>query len=91
MFGLSWRPKPKVAAALLPILAERCQVHPVDEDVARRAGGLRGRPQAMGRTRTQADMLIAATPAQLGFVVVTRNEADLEGCGVEVLNPFRGG
>lgn len=89
-FGLSWTPKPRVAAVLTRLLTEHCVIHPVTEAIARRAGELRGRLQATGQTRTQADMLIAATALVHGFAVVTRNEADFAGCGVEVLNPFEG-
>ena len=87
-FGLAWRPKPRVAAAMTRLLTDRCTIHAVSEEIARRAGELRGRLQASGHTRTQADMLIAATAVTLGYAVVTRNEPDFTGCGVDVLNPF---
>ena len=88
-YGLAWRPRPRVAAVLTRLLVEHCTVHPVTRDIARAAGELRGRLQAAGRTRTQADMLIAATALAHGYAVVTRNEADFTGCGVVVHNPFR--
>lgn len=89
-FGLSWRPKPRVSAAMARLLAEHCQIHPITDDIARRAGELRGRLRAMGQTRTQADLLIAATALVHGYTVVTRNIADFEGCGVDVFDPFEG-
>lgn len=36
-----------------------------------------------------ADMLIAAT-IEHRLVLATRNLRDFEGCGVEIVNPFRG-
>jgi predicted nucleic acid-binding protein len=33
-------------------------------------------------------MLIAATAAHHGLVLVTRNVRDFDGCGVSLLNPF---
>lgn len=56
--------------------------------VARRAGELRALLQGQGQSRTQADMLIAATAQIHGLTLVTRNTRDFDGCGVEVLNPF---
>lgn len=88
-YGLAWKPRPRVAALLTRLLVEHCTVHPVTDEIARRAGELRGRLQATGHTRTQADMLIAATALVHGYTVVTRNEADFVGCGVAVLNPYR--
>ena len=58
------------------------------DEIARRSGDLRGRRQARGRPRTQADMLIAATAMVHRLTLVTRNEADFRGCDVTVLNPF---
>ncbi len=88
--GLAWKPHPRVAAALTRLLSQHCTVHPVTVDIAQRAGDLRGRLQATGHTRTQADMLIAATALHHGLTVVTRNERDFLGCGVALFNPFRG-
>ena len=56
--------------------------------IARRAGELRALLQGAGRSRTQADMLIAATAQVHGLTLVTRNTRDFDGCGVAVLNPF---
>jgi len=87
-FGLAWRPKPRIHAWWCNFVAEHCVVHPVSEGVARRAGQFRGQLQAAGLVRTQADMLIAATAAERGSTLVTRNAADFTGCGIAVFNPF---
>ena len=87
-FGLAWKPNAKIAAWFERFLAEQCQILPVTGDIARRGGDLRGRLQARGRPRTQADMLIAATAIVHGLTLVTRNEADFHGCDVPILNPF---
>lgn len=39
--------------------------------------------------RNTADSLIAATARVHGFIVVTRNTDDFEGCGVPLINPWQ--
>jgi len=60
----------------------------VDEKVAKLAGNLRAKQESKGKSRTQADMLIAATAITNGLILVTRNTKDFSECGVSVLNPF---
>ena len=67
---------------------QRQEVLAVTTDVARCAGALRGQLQLRGQTRSQADMLIAATAQIHALTIVTRNVRDFDGCGVAVLNPF---
>ena len=87
-YGLGRRPKPKVLAWFERFLGEQCEVLPVSGAVARRAGELRGALASRGATRTQADMLIAATAQLHRLTLVTRNVRDFEGCGVPVLDPW---
>lgn len=47
------------------------------------------RGRAIRHTFSQPDLLIAATAAVNGLVVATRNVADFEKAGIEVLNPWR--
>lgn len=89
-FGLAWKPNARIRQWFDDFVETFCRVLPVTHEVALCAGELRGRLQPEGRPRTQADMLIAATALLHGSVVVTRNARDFEGCGVVVLNPFRG-
>ena len=87
MFGLSWHPTARLSA-WFDAFVQRHEALPITPDVARSAGALRGQLQARGQTRTQADMLIAATAQIHALTVVTRNVRDFDGCGIAVLNPF---
>ncbi len=89
MFGLSWKPSPKVQKWFERFFAEACEVVPIDQAMAERAGVMRGELRARGITRSQADTLIAATAQVLGLTLVTRNVRDFEGCRIDLLNPFR--
>jgi predicted nucleic acid-binding protein len=89
-FGLSWKPNPRVILQLEELFAAHCDVLPVTEAIARKAGSLRGRLQAAGKIRTQADMFIAATAEVHGLTLITRNVDDFAGCGLQVVNPFTG-
>lgn len=60
----------------------------IDDKIAKLAGNLRAKQETKGRSRTQADMLIAATAIANGLILVTRNTRDFSECGVSVLNPF---
>ncbi len=87
-YGLSWKPNERVNAWISNFLESYCQLLPVTDTIAKQAGELRGRLQQQGRTRTQADILIAATSLEHELTLVTRNEKDFEDCGVKLLNPF---
>jgi predicted nucleic acid-binding protein len=89
-FGLARRPLPRVRAWWDRFLARKCTVLDVTPPIATLAGTLRGQLAAAGKVRTQADMLIAATAAHHGLVLVTRNVRDFAGCGVSLLDPFEG-
>jgi predicted nucleic acid-binding protein len=88
-FGLGWKPNLRIQAWFADFMERHCHVLSVTESVARRAGELRGRLRVRGQVRTQADMLIAATAAEHGLTLVTRNIRDFEDCGIALLNPFR--
>lgn len=87
-FGLTWKPNRRVETWFDEFLKGYCEICPVTADIARRAGALRGILAAQGQTRTQADMLIAATAQANQQTLVTRNLSDFEGCGIVLLNPF---
>lgn len=88
LYGLSWRPNPRVSARLEEFVATRCDVLPITDEIARLSGQLRGRLASRGLVRTQADMLIAATAQVHQLALVTRNVKDFEECGIALLNPF---
>lgn len=89
-YGLTWRPNAKLTGWFEQFFGEYCTVLPVDREVARVAGELRGRLQSRGRPRTQADMLIAATARLAELTVATRNVSDFSGCEVQVFDPWSG-
>jgi predicted nucleic acid-binding protein len=90
IFGLTLRPNVRVLAWFEDFVVNSCQVLDVTGPIAHLAGTLRARLAARGQVRTQADMLIAATAANHGLTLVTRNTKDFTGCGIALLNPFRG-
>lgn len=88
ILGLVRRENAALLAAYEDFLQLRCKVLPLDEDIARRAGRLRGDFSLRGIVRSQADMIIAATAQAHGLTLVTRNVRDFDGCGIGLLNPF---
>lgn len=89
MFGLAWKPNRKVQDWFDGFFAEACEIVPVTQPIAERAGVMRGELRARGITRSQADTLIAATAQVLDLTLVTRNVRDFEGLRIDLLNPFR--
>ncbi len=86
-FGLSWRPNARIQIWLEALL-EDCDVLPILPEIARISGELRGHLMAIGKPRTQADLMIAATALFHDHVLVTRNIRDFQDCGVRLLDPF---
>ena len=86
------RPRdPQQASALQHWLATvnatfRDRILPIDRAVAAEWGRL-----SAIRTVPVPDALLAATASTHGMTLATRNEADMAGLGVPVLNPFRSG
>jgi len=87
-FGLTWKPNPRIRLWLEDFFQTYCEILPVTPEIAERAGDLRGRLRSGGETRSQADMLIAATAKIHSLTLVTRNTRDFEGCDLSPLNPF---
>jgi hypothetical protein len=82
------RTDPPAAASLLRWLDElrfvySARILPVDDAVATGWGRL-----MVQRSRPVADALIAATAKVHNKVLVTRNVADFEGTGVDVIDPW---
>jgi predicted nucleic acid-binding protein len=61
---------------------------PVDLDVARTSGRLRGFARRQGRMLHMADAFMAATAIVHGATLVTRNTKDFVELGVELFDPF---
>lgn len=87
-YGLALRPNPRVRAWFEGFLEDSAEVLPITHEIALRCGQVRGELASRGVTRTQADLLIAATAQVHGLTVVTRNAGHFDGAGVPVLNPF---
>lgn len=86
-YGLTRRPTQRLLAWFNTVVLNQDTL-PVTADIARRAGELRAQLETRGSTRSQADMMIAATAQLHGLTIVTRNVRDFDGCGVGLLNPF---
>ena len=89
IYGLSAKPNARIQSWFQGFLHRYCQVLPITSEIAQRAGELRGDLRTRGMTRTQADMLIAATAQVHHLTLVTRNTRDFENCDIQILNPFR--
>jgi len=87
-FGMAWKPDDKIRRWLSRFLAEACDIISVSHVIAEEAGVMRGTFRAAGITRTQSDMLIAATASVHGLTLVTRNTRDFDACRIKVFNPF---
>jgi predicted nucleic acid-binding protein len=87
-FGLALKSNSRIENLFGSFLDEACSVLDVTRAIARHAGQLRGRFAAQGRTRSQSDMLIAATAAHHSAPLATRNVRDFASCGIALVNPF---
>jgi predicted nucleic acid-binding protein len=88
-FGLAAKPNRRVTAWFDDFVPRHCRVLGITAPIARQAGIMRGVFAARGQVRTQADVLIAATAAQHGLSLATRNARDFQGCGIALVNPFQ--
>lgn len=59
-----------------------------DEPAARTYGALMGERKELGRPMSVPDGQIAAIARHNHLALATRNVADFENCGIEVINPF---
>ena len=87
-YGLMAKPNPRIQAWFQTFLRTYCQIIPITPAIAQTAGELRGQSRVTGITRSQADMLIAATAKIHQLTFVTRNIRDFEGCELSLINPF---
>ena len=93
-FGIERQPDPMKRSALVSWLDHQLRpmfegrVLAIDEDVILRWRLMVEDGRKQGRTYSQPDLFIAACAAVHGLTLVTRNETDFEGTGVEVFNPW---
>lgn len=87
-FGLTAKPNIRIKNWFESFVEQDCSVLVITSKIAQYAGELRGQLRTYGKTRTQADMLIAATAQIHHLTLVTRNVRDFEDCNILLLNPF---
>jgi predicted nucleic acid-binding protein len=87
-FGLAWKPNPRIRSWFDAFLDRYSEVLPITPEIAKGSAQMRGRLQSKGYSRSQADMLIAATAQHHQLTLVTRNVRDFDDCGLAILNPF---
>ena len=78
----------KIAATLFADFSE--VILPFDARAARRYGGIVVGRERAGRPIASADAQIAAICASHGATLATRNVADFDAVGVELVDPWRG-
>ena len=61
----------------------------LDVDILIQWGRLNARLEISGQRAPAIDSLIAATALEHELILVTRNESDFAGTGVEILNPWK--
>lgn len=66
------------------------RVLPFDSAAAKAYAAIAAARRTAGRPVSQADCQIAAIARSHGAAVATRNVADFEGCGIDVLDPWLG-
>ena len=87
-FGLAYKEAPRQLEWFEKLLQVRGEVLPVTLSIAKRCGMLRGNFYKRGITRTQADLLIAATAHEHNLILSTRNTRDFVDCEIQLFNPF---
>jgi len=88
VFGLTRKNLPLKRQWLDDFLHHHCDILSVNPSIARTAGTLRGQLATRGLTRHPSDMLIAATALIHSVPLATRNTADFQHCGLQLINPF---
>ena len=87
-FGLAAKNATRQLEWFVQFLNVGCEVLIISQDIAMQCGELRATFRQQGITRTQADLLIAATARKHDLPLATRNIKDFQDCGVTLVNPF---
>ena len=94
LYGVEALPLGKRRTALLAavekIFAEEFggRILPFEEDAAHAFAKIVPARNAAGRPISQFDAMIAAIARSRKAAVATRNTADFEGCGIQIVNPW---
>jgi hypothetical protein len=94
LFGVALLPRGKRRASLEEALAGLFEVDfagrvlPFDGSAATAFADVASQRRLAGRPISQLDAQIAAIARSRGAALATRDVADFEGCGIEVVNPF---
>ena len=85
------RRRTSLAEAIDAVLEEdfRGRILPFDTTAAQAYAAIAATRRAAGRPISQFDCQIAAIAHIRQAVLATRNTADYEGCGIEVINPWQ--
>lgn len=67
------------------------RILPIDQEVALRWGTISAASRRAGKVRPPVDCLLAATAVCHRLTLATRNVADFEGTGADVVNPWEAG
>jgi predicted nucleic acid-binding protein len=86
------RRRVRLLAAVEKMFAEEFEgrILSFDEDAARAFAGIVAARDRAGRPISQFDAMIAAIARSHRATVATRNTADFQNCGVDVINPWTG-
>jgi predicted nucleic acid-binding protein len=84
------RRRARLSSAIQRLFAEEFEgrILPFDEDTARGYSKIVAHRESTGRPISQFDAMIAAIGEYRKAALATRNTADFEGCGIQLINPW---
>ena len=94
-YGLALMPPGKRRSALAVVIENMLgedfsgRILPFDSPAAVAFAEIAAERRQVGRPISQADAQIAAIARSRGAALATRNVPDFEGCGIEIVNPWR--
>lgn len=94
-YGLALLPPGRRRSALAAVIEDMladdfsCRILPFDSAAVVAFADLSADRRRAGRPIAQADAQIAAIARSRGAPLATRNVPDFEGCGIEIVNPWK--